>query len=128
MRRSFPFPRRATAVLATLAACAALPGMAWAQGTATPPPRSAASASTATAAPPTGRPDQRIERIHVEDAGAKIDELRVGGETQRITVQPKSGLPAYEILPSDGKNSPPGLTREGAPRGNGERVWKVLSF
>ena len=77
---------------------------------------------------PKGRPDQRIEHIHVEDSGARIDELRVGGETQRITVKPKSGMPEYEILPTDGKNSPPALTRDGSPRGSGERVWKVLSF
>lgn len=55
--------------------------------------------------------EQRTERIHVEDAGASIDELRVGGETRSITVQPRGGMPAYEIAP-----------------GSGERNWKVLSF
>ncbi len=47
---------------------------------------------------------QRIERIVVEDAGSRIDELRVGGETKSITVQPKVGdkLPAYEVRPNDG--------------------------
>ena len=47
---------------------------------------------------------QRIERIVVEDAGSRIDELRVGGETRSITVQPKVGgkLPAYEVRPNDG--------------------------
>lgn len=91
------------------------------------PSKPAASASQPAPAP-AGRPDQRIEHIRVEDSGARIDELRVGGETQSITVQPKSGMPAYEILPTDGKNSPPALTRDGSPRGAGERVWKVLSF
>ena len=47
---------------------------------------------------------QRIERIVVEDAGSRIDELRVGGETRSITVEPKVGgkLPAYEVRPNDG--------------------------
>ena len=47
---------------------------------------------------------QRIERIVVEDAGSRVDELRVGGETKSITVQPKVGgdLPAYQVRPSDG--------------------------
>jgi hypothetical protein len=103
-------------------------GKALAQaGVAAPPPKAGASATQAEAAPK-GRPDQLIEHIHVEDSGAKIDELRVGGQTQSITVKPKSGLPEYEILPSDGKNAPPALTREGSPRNAGERVWKVLTF
>jgi hypothetical protein len=55
--------------------------------------------------------EQRTERIHVEDAAASIDELRIGGETRSIKVQPKGGMPAYEISP-----------------GNGERSWKILSF
>jgi len=47
---------------------------------------------------------QRIERIVVEDAGSRVDELRVGGETKSITVQPKVGgdLPAYQVRPGDG--------------------------
>jgi len=55
--------------------------------------------------------NQKIERIHVEDSGAKIDELRVGGQTQQITVTTKSKLPPYEIRPKDGT-----------------RVWNVLGF
>ncbi|WP_421954647.1 hypothetical protein [Polaromonas sp.] len=74
------------------------------------------------------RPDQTIERIRTEDAGTRIDEVRVGGETQSITVQPKTGnnLPAYEVKPSDS-------TRGSAPSSssndtNGARVWNVLKF
>ena len=122
MRR---FPSQTPPALA-LALLIALPVAGWAQSGTAAPPKTVAPVTRAE--PPAGRPDQRIERIHVEDDNAKIDELRVGGETQRITVQPKSGMPAYEILPTDGKNSPPALTREGGARGNGERVWKVLSF
>ena len=64
--------------------------------------------------------NQRIERIRVEDEGSRVDELRVGGETKNITVQPKVGnLPAYEVQP---QNS------EGADGTNGRRVWRALQF
>jgi len=74
------------------------------------------------------RPEQRIERIRTEDAGSRIDELRVGGETQSIVVSPKGGMPAYDVVPDRGNSS---LTRgERGSTGNtgGTRVWKVLGF
>ena len=92
-------------VLPLLLAC----GLAWSQtptATTTAPP---ASATVQRDAP--GKVEPRIERTHVEDAGASIDELRVGGETQSITVQPKGGMPAYQVEPK-----------------SGERTWKVLGF
>jgi hypothetical protein len=55
--------------------------------------------------------EKRTERILVEDAGSRIDELRVGGETRSITVQPKGGAPRYQIQPV-----------------SGERSWNVLAF
>ena len=55
--------------------------------------------------------EKRIERIHIEDAGSRIDELRVGGETLSIDVRPKGGMPAYQIQPA-----------------SGERTWKILGF
>ena len=58
-----------------------------------------------------GALEKRTERIRVEDAGARIDELRVGGETLSISVQPKGGMPAYQIAPT-----------------SGERSWKILGF
>lgn len=66
---------------------------------------------------------QRSERIRIEDAGSRIDELRVGGQTLRISVQPKgSALPGYEVQPRDG-------ARSGGNDGNsGARVWTVLTF
>jgi len=57
------------------------------------------------------RKNQKIERIVVEDAGSRVDELRVGGQTQTITVQPKTEVPAYEIKPT-----------------SGARVWNLLRF
>ena len=55
--------------------------------------------------------DKKIERIRIEDAGTRINELRVGGETKTITVQPKGGMPAYDVKPD-----------------SGERSWKILGF
>jgi hypothetical protein len=84
-----------------------------------------ADAATPAAA---GRPDQRIERIQIEDAGTRIDELRVGGQTKSIVVSPKGGMPAYDVLPGGTNRN---LTR--GERGNGTtsggtRVWKLLDF
>jgi len=76
---------------------------------------------------PAPRPDSRIEHITNEDALTRIDELRVGGQTQSIDVQPKNGAPAYEIKPP--ANAPmPGETG-GKPTGNaGRSSWRVLNF
>jgi hypothetical protein len=92
-------------ILPLLLAC----GLAWSQ---TPAPAPAATPASASAhkSVRTGV-EPRIEHIQVEDSAARIDELRVGGETQNITVQPKSGMPAYQVEPK-----------------TGERSWKVLGF
>ena len=85
------------------------------------------AAATSAAAPP-GRSDQRIERIQIEDASARIDELRVGGETQSIVVSPKGGMPAYDVLPgSSNRNLTRGERGNGTTTG-GTRVWKLLDF
>lgn len=80
--------------------------------------------------PTSNLPEQAIQRITVEDAGSRIDEVRVGGETQSITVQPKVNMPAYEVLPSEaskggGGGSGPSQSGAGAA---GKRVWNVLKF
>jgi hypothetical protein len=78
--------------------------------------------------PASRRPEPTIQRIQVEDAGSRIDEVRVGGETQSITVQPKLNVPAYEVLPSDaakGGGTSPSPSGAGA---TGKRVWNVLQF
>jgi hypothetical protein len=63
---------------------------------------------------PVGEPrkNQKVERIHVEDGGNSIDEVRVGGQTQSVTVQPKANVPAYELQPNDLARSRP----RGQPR------------
>ena len=74
------------------------------------------------------RPEPAIQRIRTEDAGSRIDEVRVGGETQSITVQPKTNVPAYEVLPNDGAKGG-GTAPSASGAGNaGKRVWNVLKF
>ena len=78
--------------------------------------------------PPTapGRGDPTIERIRTEDAGSRIDELRVGGETKQISVQPKAAVPAYEVKPPEGaRGTPPPATSNDT---NGSRVWNFFKF
>lgn len=80
---------------------------AWGQATATPLPAAAVNPSAGT----NTSQESRTERIRVEDEGARIDELRIGGETRTISVTPKGGMPAYDVAPK-----------------TGERTWKVLGF
>jgi hypothetical protein len=90
-----------------------------------PAPAPAPSPAPASAKNP---PEQRIEQIRTEDQGTRIDELRVGGQTQSITVTPKaSSLPGYEIQPTEGARTRP-TQREGAESSSGPRVWNVLKF
>ena len=80
-----------------------------------------------TPAAPAAPIDQRIQRIEVQDSGARINELRVGGETQNITVQPSNGMPAYEVVPANGSRRAMD-ERDGGSGSVGQRVWKLLSF
>jgi hypothetical protein len=101
-------------ILAPLVACTALTAQ-----TLPPPVQPDTSA---------GRKNQRIERIRVEDRGVLIEELRVGGETQSIVVQPKANVPEYEIQPTDLARSRPADKRDGMSSATGQRVWNVLRF
>ena len=75
-----------------------------------------------------GRIEQKIEHIRIEDSGARVDEVRYGGQTQSITVQPKANVPAYEVLPSNNYGRSPQGPAETGSGGNGPRVWNVLKF
>lgn len=78
------------------------------------------NASSTTLAEP-GEPV--VQRNVIEDDGARIEETRVRGQVQRITVTPKVGSKAsYEILPGDGSGS------ESSRSSAGKRVWNVLQF
>lgn len=73
-----------------------------------------------------GSIEQKTERIHLEDKGSTIDEVRVGGETRSITVQPGvTNLPEYEVQPSDGVRN---RARSGSESTTGPRVWNVMKF
>lgn len=74
-----------------------------------------------------GRRNQKIEHLRTEDSGARVDETRYGGRTQQITVTPKNGAAAYEVLPNDGQRQGRNQSESG-PSGNGPRVWNVLKF
>jgi len=88
--------------------CLLLCGPALAQTANVPTAARPASAAQPAAKTPI---EQRVERIHLEDKSNTIDELRIGGETKSIEVQPKGDMPAYQVAPD-----------------SGERSWKVLGF
>jgi hypothetical protein len=69
-------------------------------------------------------PEQTIERIRHEDKGARIDELRVGGETKTITVSPKGNAPAYEVAPESNNRNPAGSDGQG----EGKTRWNILKY
>ena len=69
-----------------------------------------------------------MKRTRVEDEGARIDELRVRGQTQRVVVTPKvPGSKPYEIIMGNAGQAVPDGTG-GANSAAGKRVWNVLSF
>ncbi len=68
-----------------------------------------------------------IKRTVIEDKSAHIEEIRVRGQLQKVTVDPKGSAPAYEIIVgggehefSEGKNPTRGAV--------GQRVWNVFRF
>lgn len=75
-----------------------------------------------------GRRNQKVELIHLEDSANVIDEVRYGGQTQSITVQPKSKMPEYEVQPSDLSRTRPSDNRDGANNGPGTSLWNVHKF
>ncbi len=126
MKQALTFSCRTVVIAALLALPVATVSLA--QTPATPAVPVAATSAPEAASTAQGRPDRAGQRIRTEDAGTRIDEVRVGGETQSITVQPKTGIsvPAYEVRPSDtAKSSSPSSSSSDT---NGARVWNVLKF
>lgn len=73
-------------------------------------------------------PEPQVQQIVLEDDHTRVEELRVRGQTQKVTVQPKnSKAPAYEIIMGDGSRdlSPNASSTRGAA---GQRVWRLLDF
>ena len=71
--------------------------------------------------------EPNVKRTVIDDGRARIEELRVRGQLQKVTVAPKGGAPGYEILLGDGTHTmgdDPGTSRGSA----GKRVWNVLRF
>lgn len=70
------------------------------------------------------RPEPQIRRAVIEDDQVRIEELRVRGQVQRITVSPKaSGVRPYEIVPPDvGRDT---TQSKGL---SGQRLWQLFSF
>ena len=63
-------------------------------------------------------PEPKVEQRVTEDEQVRIDELRVRGQTRRLTVQPKiKGLGAYDIAVPE-----PGRDPAQDPRA-GQRIW-----
>lgn len=83
-----------------------------------------ARAQEAPVAPRGGEPE--VRHVVVEDDGARIEELRIRGQTRRITVYPKNGSKPYEILPLD--NGRDVSSNSDLSRGGGQRVWNLFSF
>ena len=100
-----------------LCALLLLPLAAWAQAP--------APAVREPAGPP--RQNQKIEHIIVEDSGNRIEEVRVGGQSQSVTVTPKGNMPAYELRPTDMARSRPADRRDGMSSGT-PRVWNIVNF
>lgn len=84
----------------------------------------AAEAPAKTTAPEPGEP--KVERTVTEDDAVCIDELKVRGAAQKVTVHHKgSRAPDYEIQLEDaGRQSAAGSDRGS----NGRRVWRLLNF
>lgn len=93
----------------------------------TPAPAADPADAAQTAPAARDRAQQRVERIHIEDGGSRVDELRIGGQTRSITVQPKVGeMPAYEVQSNDGARS--SRNRGDGDGTNGTRVWNLKQF
>lgn len=90
-------------------------------------PASAQTAGLAPTAVDPLPPGPKVERLTHEDKLSRIDEVRVGGQTQSIEVHPKNGAPAYNIAPRRGTDS----TGDGPNQrtGNaGKSSWRILNF
>jgi hypothetical protein len=82
---------------------------------------SAASAQVKDAAEP------NVQRTVVQDDGARIEELRVRGQVQRIVVKPKNAAEYEVVAPAGGRDPSQNRANQQAGAG-GQRVWNLLKF
>jgi len=99
-------------LLAAVASAAGAPAL--------PPSAIAPAASAATEQAPAGAVDKRV----IEDGKVRIEETRVRGQTQSVTVTSKlPGVKAYEVIqPPLGKD--PSQDKGAA----GKRTWSLFDF
>ena len=113
---------------ARAADAASAPGRVGAATPSAAPSSTDAPASTTIEEIEVGRAGEpNVKRTVIDDSRARIEELRVRGQLQKVTVAPKGGAPGYEILLGDGAHpigDDPGTSRSSA----GKRVWNVLKF
>lgn len=70
-----------------------------------------------------GSAEPQVLRSVTEDDQVRIEELRVRGQTRRLTVTPKvKGMDSYEITPPE-----PGRAPADDPKA-GQRVWWSFTF
>ena len=95
--------------------------------TAPAPPLQPSVEASASAAADKASNEPAVRRTVIDDSSARIEELRVRGQLQKVTVDPKGGAPGYEILVGDGSRdlSSGANTSRGA---TGKRVWNVFRF
>lgn len=84
------------------------------------------SVSAASSAQVKDATEPQVQRTVVEDDGARIEELRVRGQLQRVVVKPKNAA-EYEIVTSPGGRDP-SVGRGGNKDSSGQRVWNLFRF
>ncbi len=71
--------------------------------------------------------EPNVQRTVVQDEGARIEELRVRGQVQRIVVKPKNAA-EYEVVPAAGGRDPSQNRANQQAGAGGQRVWNLLRF
>ncbi|HEX5806366.1 MAG TPA: hypothetical protein VFY31_08540 [Macromonas sp.] len=89
-------------------------------------PLHALAQAPAAAPAPAAAVEPKSEHITHEDAGSRIEELRVGGQTRSIDVQPKTDVPGYQVKPIDPTRTPEGSGPGATPEGKSS--WRLLNF
>lgn len=72
-------------------------------------------------------PEPRVERLHHEDTGSRMEELRIEGQSKSVRVQPKTvRIAPYEVdtRPENGSL----IHQDSNPTGKTNRSWRLLQF
>jgi hypothetical protein len=76
--------------------------------------------------PRAGEP--KVQRTVIDERLSKVEELRVRGQLQKVTVDNKGHAPNYEVLTHDGARDIADGGIVGLGGAAGKRVWNVLRF